>query len=125
MKFILKTTYLSFLCLFFAANINAQTTKEMLQTLTPDETVKTIKISSSIDSDTIVDTWSGDFILIYIKIKAKKISSVKNCRAKYEEEGNTLTINLNPNLPEVFALGETAPATVKYEIFIPEELNIK
>ena len=124
MRLILKTAYASLLCLFFSTNIYAQTTKEILQTLTPDETIQTVRILSNVDSST-VDGWNGDFILIYIKAQAKGIgSSVNNCKAKYEQQENTLIINLNPNLPEIFASGQTTPVTVKYEIFIPETLNI-
>jgi len=114
---------LSFLCLFFVASVYGQTTKKILQTFTPDETIKSVKISSDVDSKII--KWSGDFVLIYVKIKAKRISSVNNCKAKYEQDNSILTINLNPNLPEVFAAGQTTPTTVEYEIFVPETLIVK
>jgi len=110
--------------LYFSVNIYGQTTKKILQTFTPDKTTKTVKISSSIDSSTI-DKWSGDFILVYVEVKAKGMGPVNDYKAEYEQAGNMLTINLNPNLPEVFASGRTAPTTVEYEIFIPEKLNVR
>lgn len=123
MKFILKSAYLFFVCLFFTVNIYAQTTKKILQTFAPAQTVQAVKISSSVDSST-VDKWAGDFILIYVEIKAKGMGAVNSYKAEYRQQGNTVIINLNPNLPQVIASGKPAPTIVEYEIFVPETLNI-
>jgi len=124
MRFILKTACLSFLCLFFTVNIYAQTTKKTLQTIYPDKTIRTVKILSNTDSN-IVNTWSGDFILIHVEVKTKGINldSVNDYKAEYEQHRNTVIINLNQDLPAVFADGAKTPIVVEYEIFIPEGIQ--
>jgi len=124
MRFMLKTAFVSFLCLLFTVNIYAQTTKKTLQTIYPDKTIRTVKILSNTDSS-IVKTWSGDFILIHVEVKAKgiKLDSVNDYKAEYEQQYNTIIINLNQDLPAVFAGGTKTPIAVKYEIFIPEGIQ--
>jgi len=52
------------------------------------------------------------------------MGAANSYKAECRQEGNTAIINLNPNLPEVMALGKPTPTIVEYQIFIPERLNI-
>ncbi len=125
MKFGLKTVCLSFLCLFFVVNVCAQTTKEVLQTFTPNETIQSVKIISDKDSINVgiwQGTWSGDFILIYVKIKAKGDSPLNNYKVEYKQQGSAALIHIDPKLGEFFVDGRIEYAKVEYEVYIPDGL---
>ncbi len=124
MRFILKTACVCSWFLFFIANVQAQTTKKIMQTFTPEKTVQSVKILSSVDSS-IINTWLGDFILIYVEVKAKGMGAESSYKAEYRQEGSTAIINLNPNLPQVIVSGEPALTIVEYQIFIPDNITIE
>ena len=122
MRFILKTAYLLFLCLFFAVNIYGQkTTKKVIQTFSPEERVQFLKIDSENDSTYALDRWEGKVIWIQCTIEAEGINtkSIDSYKAKYEKLQDVITLELDTGKPLHFKNGKEIEVKVTYEIFIP------
>ena len=125
MRFILKTVCVCCICLFFTLNIYAQTTKNTLQTFCADKTVQIAEILTKGDTKYIVDTWSGDFIMIHVEVEAEGIDlgSINEYKAKCEQKADVLTIKLDKGQTRYFKDGKEVRINVKYEIFIPEKFE--
>jgi len=126
MRFILKTACLFFLCLFSTVNVYAQTTKKTLQTFCPDKTVQIAEILTKGDTQYIANTWSGDFIMIHVEVEAEGIdlASINDYKAKCEQKADVVTIKLDKGKIQYFKDGKAVRINVKYEVFVPEALNI-
>lgn len=116
-----------FLCLLFVVNIYGQiTTKKIIQTFSPDETVQSLKIESNSDSTYTWHSWEGKAIWIQCTIEAEgiNIKSIDSYKAKYKKQEDPITLKLDKGKPRHFKDGKEIEVKVTYEIFIPENLEV-
>jgi len=127
MRFILKTTHLFFLCLFFAANMYGQkTTKKVTQTFSPDETIQSIKIESKQNSTYVLDRWDTDFVWIECTIDADvpNIGDINSYKAEYKKLNNIATLKLDERNGAIFIQGNIVEVKLTYQIYIPANLEL-
>jgi len=129
MKYWFKILSTFLTALFISVNIQAQTSKSVVQTISFDDNIQYIQIKS----DTLKKTytpilWKGNYVLIECTLsvdsdKSAELPASIDCKVSTVQQKDTLIIDLE-SVPDgtLFIGGEQFKLNASYRILIPDEM---